>query len=228
MQFEDMKSAWQILDRRLEQQHAMNLQLFRDSRANRARSGLRPLFWGQIVQMVLGASMILLGVSVWSSHRDFSGLFFGAIVVHVYGVACIGAAVITLSMIRSLDFSASVLAIQQQLARLRAFYICSGMIVGLSWWLFWIPFFATFFAWATGADFYASLGGAVVSACIGVGLSGLLGTWVFHRWAQRSGHRPLVKAMNDAMGGDSLRRAQSVLDEIRSFEQEDPPEPGMA
>lgn len=220
MQFEDMKSAWQILDRRLEQQHALNLQLFRDSRTRKARSGMRPLFWGQIAQIILGASMIVLGVSVWSSHREDPGLFFSAIIVHVYGIAAIAAAGITLGMLRGLDFSASVLAIQQQLARLRTFHVCSGLIVGLSWWLFWIPFVATFLAWASAADFYASLGGAGVSACIGAGLAGLSGTWGFYRWAQRNGQQPLVKAMNDAMGGDSLRRARSVLDEIRRFEQE--------
>ncbi|MEO7935289.1 MAG: hypothetical protein ABIR27_03440, partial [Dokdonella sp.] len=68
MEFDDMKAAWQTLDRRLGQQHALNLQLFRDSRADKARSGLRPLFWGQIAQIFFGMLMILLGVSVWSNH----------------------------------------------------------------------------------------------------------------------------------------------------------------
>lgn len=53
MELDDMKAAWQTLDRRLEQQHALNLQLFRDSRADKARSGLRPLFRGQVAQIFL-------------------------------------------------------------------------------------------------------------------------------------------------------------------------------
>ena len=220
MQFEDMKGAWDILDHRLQQQHALNLQLFRDSRSDKARNGLRPLFWGQIAQIAFGISMILLGVTVWSNQRDIDSLTFSAIVVHIYGVATIMVAGMTLVMIGRVDYSAPVLVMQHRLARLRSVYIFSGMVVGLSWWLFWIPFVATLFAWLVGANFYASVGYAGLGACVGVGIAGLLGTWAFHRWAQRNGDRPLAKAMNDAMGGGSLRRAQSVLDDIRRFERE--------
>ena len=219
MEFDDMKAAWQTLDRRLEQQHALNLQLFRDSRADKARSGLRPLFWGQIAQIIFGVLMILLGVSTWSSQREVVGLFFSGIIVHVYGVLAIMFAGITLGMIQRLDYAAPVLTIQKQLARLRGFYIRSGMIIGLSWWLFWIPFVASLFAWLAGVDFYANMG-AAIGWCIASGVVGLLGTWAFHRWAQRSGRTRLREAMDSNMTGSSLRRAQSILDEIRRFEKE--------
>ncbi|HET9031383.1 MAG TPA: serine/threonine protein kinase [Dokdonella sp.] len=218
MQFDDMKSAWQTLDRRLEQQHALNLQMFRDSRTDKARSGLRPLFRGQIVQIFYGMAMILLGVSVWSSHAESTQLLVSGVIVHVYGVVAIMLAGITLGMIRRLDYSAPVLAIQKQLAQLRSFYVRSGMIVGLSWWLFWIPFVACFFAWLAGVDLFANMGGAI-GWSVAVGMVGLLATWGFHRWAERSGHSRWVKAMNDSMGGSSLRKAQAVLDEIKRFEQ---------
>jgi len=219
MEFDDMKAAWQTLDRRLEQQHALNLQLFRDSRADKARSGLRPLFWGQVAQIFFGVLMILLGVSVWSSQRELSGLFVSGIIVHVYGVLAIMLAGITLGMIQRLDYAAPVLTIQKQLAQLRGFYIRNGMIVGLSWWLFWIPFVATLFAWLAGVDFYAHMG-AATAWCIAAGVVGLIGTWAFHRWAQRSGRTRLREAMDSNMTGSSLRKAQSILDEIRRFEEE--------
>ncbi len=41
-------------DRRLEQQHALNLQLFRDGRMDKLKRGLRPLAWGQAIQMLIG------------------------------------------------------------------------------------------------------------------------------------------------------------------------------
>ena len=100
MEFDDMKAAWQTLDRRLEQQHALNLQLFRDSRADKARSRLRPLFWGQMAQILFGGLMILLGVSVWNSHRDVTHLLISGIIVHVYGVVAIVLAGVTLGMIQ--------------------------------------------------------------------------------------------------------------------------------
>jgi hypothetical protein len=219
MQFDDMKSAWQTLDRRLEQQHALSLQLFRGSRSEQARSRLRPLLWGQVAQIVYGALMILLGVSVWSSHPDVQHLLISGIIVHAYGVTSIVLAGITLGMIHRLDYSRPVLAIQTQLAQLRSFHVRSGMILGLSWWLFWIPFVACLFAWLAGVDFFANMG-VVIGCCALAGLVGLLATWGVHRWAQRSGHGRLLKAMDDTMTGRSLRRAQAVVDEIRRFEQE--------
>ena len=219
MEFDDMKAAWQTLDRRLGQQHALNLQLFRDSRADKARSGLRPLFWGQIAQIFFGMLMILLGVSVWSNHADVAQLLISGVIVHVYGVFAIMLAGITLGMIQRLDYASPVLAIQKQLAQLRAFYIRNGMIVGLSWWLFWIPFVVSFFAWLAGVDFFENMQG-VIGWCIAGGVVGLLATWAFHHWAQRSGRARLLKAMDDNMTGSSLRKAQSILDEIRRFENE--------
>ena len=219
MDFDDMKAAWQTLDRRLEQQHALNLQLFRDSRADKARSGLRPLFWGQIAQIFFGVLMILLGVSVWSNHREVTHLLISGIIVHVYGVVAIMLAGITLGMIQRLDYAAPVLTIQKQLVQLRTFYIRSGMIVGLSWWLLWVPFAASFFAWLAGVDFFENMKDAI-GWCIAFGVVGLLATWAFHRWAQHSGRPRLRKLMDDNMTGSSLRKAQSILDEIRRFEEE--------
>jgi UPF0716 family protein affecting phage T7 exclusion len=108
--------------------------------------------------------------------------------------------------------------IQKQLAQLRSLYVRSGMILGLSWWLFWIPFVACFFAWLAGVDFFASMGDAI-GWSIAVGIVGLLAIWGLHRWARKSGHRRLIGVMNDNMTGSSLPKAQSILDEIRQFEQ---------
>jgi serine/threonine-protein kinase len=219
MQFEDMKSAWQIFDRRLEEQHAMSLQLFRDARSEKARRGLRPLFWGQVAQILCGLLLVLLGASVWSGHRELDGLFFSGIILHVYGVLAIAFAGIALGMIGRLDYSAPVLAIQHRLARLRSFHIRSGLLLGLSWWLLWIPFVACLLAWLAGANLYAGTGSAVGSG-IAVGIGGLLATGCLYRWARRSPHRPWVQAMNKSMGGASLLRAQTVFEEIRRFERD--------
>jgi serine/threonine-protein kinase len=219
MQFEDMKSAWQIFDRRLEDQHAMSLQLFRDARSDKARRGLRPLFWGQVAQILCGLLLVLLGALVWSTHRELDGLFLSGIILHVYGVLALALAGITLGMIGRLDYSAAVLTIQHRLARLRSFYIRSGLLLGLSWWLLWIPFVACLLAWLAGVNLYAGMG-AFLGWGIAVGIAGLLATLGLYRWAQRSGHRPLVQALNANMGGASLGRAQAILEEIRRFERD--------
>lgn len=63
MELDELKTAWQTLDRRLQQHNAINLQLFKDRKLDKARSSLRPLFWGQIAQMLFGLCFIVLGVS---------------------------------------------------------------------------------------------------------------------------------------------------------------------
>lgn len=219
MEFDDMKAAWQTLDRRLEQQHALNLQLFRDSRADKARSELRPLFWGHIVQIFSGVLMILLGVSVWSSHREVTNLLVSGIIVHVYGVLVIMLAGTTIGMIKRLDYSAPVLMIQKKLLQLRRFYVLSGKIVGLSWWVFWIPFTTTLLAWLFGVDLLANVP-SLVTWWVPIGIVGIFATIGLHRWARRSGHARLLKFMDNSMTGSSLRKAQSILEEIRQFEQE--------
>ena len=60
MELDDFKQAWKTLDHRLERQAAIDLQLLRDARVDRARRGLRPLAWGQALQMVIGALGMLV------------------------------------------------------------------------------------------------------------------------------------------------------------------------
>ncbi len=58
MELDEMKQAWQALDHRLEQQHALSLQLFRDGRLDTLRRGLRPLVWGQAMPFIEAAFSI--------------------------------------------------------------------------------------------------------------------------------------------------------------------------
>jgi hypothetical protein len=59
MELDELKSAWQILDRHLEQQSALSLHIFKQGRLDRMRSTLRPLFWGQLLQMAFGLAFIV-------------------------------------------------------------------------------------------------------------------------------------------------------------------------
>ena len=50
MEPDELKTAWQALGRQLERNDAIQLQLIRDGKLGRARSNLRPLFWGQLAK----------------------------------------------------------------------------------------------------------------------------------------------------------------------------------
>lgn len=223
MELDELKAAWQSLDRRLEQQNAISLLLLKDDRSKRMRSSLRPLFWGQLLQMLFGLLFVALAASLWiragSAPLDLPWhLVLAGVFVHAYGVAAIALAGCTMGLIRTIDYSLPVLGIQKQLLKLRRFYIINGMIAGLPWWFMWVPVLMVL-AGLAGGDLYAKAP-SVVWTGMGIGIAGLLATWWFHRWS-RSPQRPrLAKAMEDSVTGGSLRKAQAILGEISHFEAE--------
>jgi serine/threonine-protein kinase len=216
METDELKAAWQALERRMTRQDQFSLHLFREGRLEKARSSLRPLFWGQLVQIVFGVAMIVLGVACWTPHRDLPVLLVSGILVHAYGVATTAMAGLTLGLIGLIDYSAPVLTIQRHLARLRRFYICNGMIAGLSWWLLWLPFVIALGAVVGGNLTPAAPGMLVV--CLAIGIPGLLASAWIHRWRRRRAGSDAC--FEDALGGSSIQRSQRVLDELARFERE--------
>lgn len=219
MELDDFKLAWQTLDQRLQQHNTLGQQLLRERGLDRARRHLRPLWWGQVAQMLFGLLCIVLGAMCWNTHGDDVALLVAGIVVHGYGIATLVAGGITLGLIGQIDYAAPVLKIQKQLAQLRRFYVASGAAVGLAWWVLWVPFLMVLAGLDGNAEGQAWLQSWVVYA-LGIGVAGLLATWWFHRWSRHPSRPRLVKAMDDGVTGGSLRRAQARIDEIERFERQ--------
>lgn len=219
MEIDELKAAWQTLDRRLGQHDRINLLLLTEQRVARARSRLGPLLFGQLVQILSGVLLIALGVSVWSSNREVPSLLISGLIVHVYGVATILIAGVTLGMIAAIKDAAPVVEIQKRLARLRTLYIRGGMAIGLAWWLIWIPFATVFFYWLAGVNIMER---APSVAFIGlfIGVVGLFATWLFHRWAHNPQRPRLAKFLDNSMTGSSLRKAREELDVLNEFERD--------
>ena len=219
MELDDLKQAWQTIDRRLEQHNTLQLHVFRDGKLDTLRRRLRPLAWGQAIQMLLGVVTVMLSVAFWTEHRTAPHLLVAGIVMHVYGVAMIAIGGVTLGWLRRLDYTAPVLIMQKQLAGVRRVYVIGGMCIGLPWWLLWLPAMMVFFKAAFGADLYVNAP-SVIWIGIGTGIAGLLATGWFHHWSRQANRPRLARMVEDSLTGSSLRRAQSVLDELRQFEQE--------
>lgn len=225
MELDELKQAWQTLDRRLQQQNAMQFQLLREKRIDRMKSSLRPLLWGQIVQILFGAWMILMGVNVWVSHRDVPHLLIAGLVMHVYGVATVIAGGVVCNGIARIDHAAPVLELQRRLARLRRNYVISGLCVGLPWWLMWVPFIMTLAMSAAGIDIYAVANASSplanwLNMSVAVGVLGLFGTWVFHRWSRNPSRAAFAKKFDDSLVGGSLLKAQAELDSLKAYAEE--------
>ncbi|MBB1472554.1 hypothetical protein H5368_05885 [Luteimonas sp. MC1782] len=223
MELDDLKQAWQVLGRQMERQQALNLQLLRESRLERARRGLRPLVIGQLLQLLLGVALVVLGVACWTRNTEVAGLFASGILVHAFGVLNIALAGITLGLVASIDYSAPVLRIQQQMARLLRVYGINANAAGLPWWIMWVLVVVA--VSGLGATPAAAATPAWIQASLAVGVAGLLGTWLY-AWRRRR-NPALPGAATDANahpcvadGGDGIRRGQQILDEIARFERE--------
>jgi serine/threonine-protein kinase len=214
MELDDLRQAWQALDRRMAEHNALRLDELRERKLSRVGRSLRPLAWGQVATMAFGIALVLLGVDTWTGHRDQTALFVSGLVVHAFGVLTIIAGGSTLAMINRIDYAAPVLAIQHQLLRLRRGYLAWGAIVGLPWWLLWLPVLVCL----SKRNLLAAPG--VLAGSLAIGVLGLLATWAFYRWTRGPGRERLARAMDDSAAGRSLVRAQASLDELRRFERD--------
>ena len=216
MELDEMKLAWQGLDRRLEQQHALNLQLFRDGRLDKLQRGLRPLVWGQAIQMLMGVLGLLVLVPIWITHWRDPAVLVAGVLMHAYCVGLIIVGAVVQSQVARIDYGAPVLTIQRQLLLLRRTYAYWGaVVVGLPWWFLTAPLLVVL-----SRGTIMTNAPSVVWIQLAIGAAGLLATWRFHRWSHRPERAQLARKLDDSTAGGSIRRAQAALNEIARFEQE--------
>jgi hypothetical protein len=216
MELDDFKSAWQAIDRRLELDNRLRLHDLRDRSVRKARSHLRPLFWGQVVQILFGIPFLLLASLLWMSTPAHASVVVAGVLVHAYGVLAIVCAGVVLGQLGKVDPALPVVDIQKRLLRARSLYVRSGMIAGLPWWFLWIAILQVL-AGLGDVDLLQTAPSLVWSG-YGIGGAGLLATWWFHRWARRPERAAFGQKMDDSLTGGSLRRALAQLDELKRFE----------
>jgi hypothetical protein len=216
MELDEFKQTWQALDRRLEQQNALSLQLFKDGKLDKARRGLRPLVRGQAIQMLIGVVGAMIFAPIWIAHRHEPAVLIAGLVMHLYCIGLIVLGAVVQVQIARIDYSAPVLAIQRQLLRLRRTYSIGGAwVVGLPWWFLTAPLLV---ALSRGAVMVNAP--SVIWIQLVIGAAGLLVTWWFQRWSHRPERAQLARKIDDSSAGGSIRRAQAALDQITRFEQE--------
>lgn len=216
MELDEMKLAWQAMHRQLEQQQALNLRLLTESRLDKVRHGLQPLFWGQATQIVAGLLIALMAVSFWIPRIAVVHFLMWGLVVHAFGILMIVTAARNMYLIRHIDFAAPVLDIQRRIANLRAWRVrVEAPLYAITWSFVWIPMVLMAIA-SAGVDpsvvapqlaWYLLLSGFV-----SLGVVALV-AWVF----RRVGHR---RWLENQLVGTSVRKAESMLDQIKSFQQE--------
>jgi len=218
MELDEMKMAWETLNQRLKRENAISLALYTDHKLAAARSRLRSLFLGQILQLFFGLAFLLLAAALWSTKPHAISVIAAGVVVHAYGIGCIIAAGMVMGAIHSIDYSGSVLEIQEKLARVRRAYIVGGIVGGLTWWFLWIPILMVLSALGH-VNLYAHAPSVIWGGCA-VGIVGLAGMLWLYAHSRKPGHERLRRFVDEAVVGRSLQRAQAQLDEVRHFAQE--------
>jgi hypothetical protein len=213
---DDLKTAWQALDRKLERQHALALHQFKETRFAKVRGRFRPLVVGQIIQIVAGLILALIAGSFWFDHIGTPHLMIDGILLHAYGIMLIAFAARDLVLIHEIDYGAPVVAIQKQIARLRAWHQRAGIWFAIAGCFIWVPLMLMIFS-GLGADVWMANRDVVywflLSSFICLAL-----TYGVIWWSRRPGRERLAKYLQDSSAGKSVNRAQAMLAEIERFE----------
>lgn len=213
MELDELKSAWQALDRRLQQQSTLNLHLFREGKLDKVRQGLRRLYWGNIAQILFGDALIYFGIMSAIHHRDVPHLLTCSLFVGAYGLLTVIFGGVTIGKISGVDYTAPVLEIAKRVASLRRTYAIGNRCLGLPWWFLWIAIFVLEINANLGADLFVTAPAFIWSnAAIGaIGFAATIG-YLLRRDARSTGKPD---------GSDTprgLREAKSALDDISRFE----------
>lgn len=217
-ELDDLKLVWQNLNRNLERQHTLALHQFKESKLDRFRSGFRPLVIGQTIQLICGALLAAVSARFWLNHLGTVHLMVYGILLHAYGIMLIVFAVRDLVLIHGVDYGVPVVAIQKQIARLRAWHLRAGMWFAVAGCFIWTPLMLMIFYWL-GADVWMGKP-QVVYWFIFSSFVCLALTYGLVRWSRRPGQARLATYLRESSAGRSVNRAQAMLDEIERFERE--------
>ena len=213
---DDLKIAWKELNRQLERQNALTLRQITENKLGRFRSGLRPLVFGQTLQLILGAVIIIVSAGFWVGHLNQPHLLLSGLFLQAYGILFIAFAVRDLMLIRRIDYSAPIVVIQKQLAELRAWHIQSAIWYGMAGSVVWLPVLIIILH-LLGADIWIQKPRAgwwlVTSAFVCLAFN--YGLVLLARSPGKCG-----RALAGSWIGHTVNRAQATLTEIKEFERE--------
>lgn len=214
MELDEMKLAWQKVDRGLDRQHAMQLRLLRDRQMDRFRGGLRPLVWGQCLELLVGAAIAIWALALWVPQRDLVSPLVCGLLMQGFGIGMIISAGRVLEIVHSIDHAAPVATIQRQLAHLRWWRVkVAAPINAIAACFVWIPALVLSLA-AHGIDIWNRnfAQWALLNSLVGLVAVALV-VWLLRRlgWGSR---------LDAHAAGSSVQKAQAALDQLAHFERE--------
>ena len=215
MELDELKTAWQALDRHMQRQSTLNQHLFVERKLDKVSSGLRWFYWGKIVQILFGDALIYFGVIGTMRYLTVPHLLVCTVFMLAYGLLIVVLGGVTLGRISRIDYTAPVLEIQKRVGALHRFHMIANRCAGLPWWFLWIAIFVLEVKANLGVDLVVNAP-EFVGVSIAIGVIGLLATVWFYRRARDRQHPDRPGTLENAPR--SLREAKNALDEIARFE----------
>lgn len=218
MELEEMKQAWQSLDRQLALQHTLALELFRQGRADRLRRHLRPLWWGQSLQILFGVGTMLWGIAFWSTHLGEWKAMACGIAMQAFGILMVAFAGRLLYLLRGIDVAGPVMEIQRRLAAMRVWRVkVEAPLFVLLGSFIWIPAILMLTLGETeraGVDLWREAPGLplwlVLNGLLALALAVLVA------WLSRRAGR--ARWLEGHLAGSAIRGAEMELAEVERFE----------
>jgi hypothetical protein len=220
MELDEMKQAWQQLDRRLAKQMLLSRAIHRDQGIDRLRRGLRPLVWGQSLQIVCGVAMMLWGISFWTAHVGVVHQMVCGIAIQVFGILMLAFAGRLLLQLQAIDHAAPVLEIQRRLARLRSWRVrVEAPLFAVLGSVVWVPAMLMLIQYDFDRmkDDYWNHAPEIAGHLVLCGIVSLVLVFVAYGSIRRAGHR---RWMENNFAGGAVCKAEVMLAEIARFEQE--------
>ena len=215
LELDDLRRSWRALERKLEAQHALNLELATETRVDKAKARLRPVLVGQAVQAAIGIACTVFFARFWLAHLDEPAALVSGVLMHAWSVALVVSAVTELLLVVRINYAQPVLVIQKYLGVLQYWRTRMAPLLGLAFWVLWLPLVEVLLKHFTGVD----IAGWFLWANVAVGVAGLAGTLWGFRHLRRRGHR-FADAIDADNAGCGVRSAQALLADIRRFEAE--------
>jgi serine/threonine-protein kinase len=233
MELDEMKAAWQELNRRIERSDALSVRVDNDLKIHRVEVALRRWLWLPTIELLLS-----LVVGCWTtifllSHADAAlsdplGAL-PALVLLVFCIIGVAACVRQFGLIAGIDYADAVLAIQHRLIAVRALRIRMTQFGLLLWLPLWPFFMALLVQSLMGWEVYHQFRAAWFVTNVGFGLLAVaLLVWAAKRYGDRLRRMRWLQRLADDTAGRGLVAAMRQLGETAQFADGADPRPDIA
>ena len=189
-----------------QQELAARLLLTRRELLARVERSLRPLFRGQVLQILVGVALIVLGAYCWAPNTHMPSRVVNGVILHFYGILIVAQSILVCTRIQKIDYSRPLPQIRTNLDSLRSGYLRAGVLIGFIWWLMWIPAVV-----ALGYD-EILISKSLVPSLI-VGILGFTVSLILY-WLALRPSNPSAESWKKRFSGKSITSAYLALDEI--------------